>query len=470
MTKSGSSVRLLGTFMLSMVSISAIISLRNFQFMAAQGYAIIFYCFLAALFFFIPTALIAAELVSGWPGKGGIYHWVTQAFGKSTGGFAVWLEWAEGVVWMPTALSFIAVTFAYFIQPFFQHLDIPLAKSPTYLFATMLIILWIMTLINCFGIKISSRFSAFGVLLGSIIPSIIIIGLGLYWLQSGRPLEIAFSLDALIPEFSFNTMILSTGILLSFSGIEVAAYHIQDTKNPKTTFPRATFISAGLILTLYALGALAIAYVIPQKNITLTGGVMQAFEHFLKAFHLEAWLPVMAGMILLGAMALLNTWILGPSKGLLVSAESGNLPGLFSYVNRFGAPTPILIAQAMIASLLCSVFLFMPSVNSSYWILIVLTSQLVLLMYFLMFMSAIHLRIKEPNTPRVYKVPGGLPGMICVAGIGAFASLGTFLVGFIPPSELALADKQFYITFLATSVIVFCLPPFLWYGWKKIRS
>jgi amino acid transporter len=368
---------------------------------------------------------------------------------------------------MPAALSFIATTLGYLIQPFFHT---SLVDNRLYLFSTVLLILWTMTLINCFGVKTSSRFSAFGVLIGSIVPSILIIGLGLYWLESGRPLEITFSMDALIPAFSFDTLILSTGILLSFAGIEVAAYHIQDTKNPKTTFPRATFISAALILTLYALGSLAIAYVIPKEEIALTGGVMQASQRFLEAFHLEQWLPLMGTMILLGAMALLNTWILGPSKGLLVSAEAGNLPRIFNHVNRFGAPTPILIAQAIIASLLSSLFLIMPSINSSYWILLVLTAQLVLLMYVLMFMAAIHLRITQPNTPRVYKIPGGLPGMILVAGLGALASLATFIIGFFPPAELALPDKQFYVCFLSIAIIVFCLPPFLWYGWKKLKN
>ncbi len=461
---------LLGTFTLTMLSISAIISLRNFPLMASQGYASIFFYGLAALLFFIPAALSAAELVSGWPGKGGIYHWVSEAFGPKVGGIAIWLEWIEGVVWLPAVLSFIAATTAYLVQPLVGPTSLALVDDRRYLVTAMLVILWFTTLLNGFGLKTSSRFSTVGVILGSIVPSALIILLGFYWAFKGHPLQITFSPAALMPEFSFDTLVFFTGVLLSFGGIEVAAYHIQDTQHPQKTFPRATFIAAGLILTLYVLGSLAIAFVIPTETIHLFGGVMQAFQHFFRSLGFPHLTGCAAIMILLGAMAMLNTWIIGPSKGLLVSAEAGNLPHFFTQTNRFQSPVRILYSQGLIGSLLTTVFFWMPTLNSSYMILVVLTSQLILLMYLFMFASVIYLRWKHPHTPRSYRIPGGLPGVIAVAGAGALASILTFFIGFVPPSTLEASARTAYISFLVIGVIGLSLPPFLWYGWQHIQK
>ena len=69
------------------------------------------------MFFFIPLALVAAELATGWPRAGGLYVWVKQAFGDRSGFLAVWFEWIENIVWFPTVLSFVAATLAYVIDP-----------------------------------------------------------------------------------------------------------------------------------------------------------------------------------------------------------------------------------------------------------------------------------------------------------------------------------------------------------------
>ena len=72
----------LGTFSLTLISISAIIGLRNLPTFAVNGLASSFFLLVAALLFFIPVALVCAELASGWPKAGGIYAWVKEAFGQ----------------------------------------------------------------------------------------------------------------------------------------------------------------------------------------------------------------------------------------------------------------------------------------------------------------------------------------------------------------------------------------------------
>ena len=84
-------IRVLGTFPLAMLTVSAIISLRNLSISAEYGSNSIFYLILAAVIFFIPIALVTAELATGWPKAGATYAWVSEAFGKPTGFFALWV-------------------------------------------------------------------------------------------------------------------------------------------------------------------------------------------------------------------------------------------------------------------------------------------------------------------------------------------------------------------------------------------
>ena len=106
-----------------------------------------------------------------------------------------------------------------------------------------------------------------------------------------------------------------------------------------------------------------------------------------------------------------------------------------------------------------SVFLVMPTVSSAYWILNVLAVELYLLMYVLLFASAIKLRYKRPYVERAYKVPGGNFGMWCVAGIGLISCVFTFFIGLLPPAQIHVGSVLFYVLFLVISILLFCFAP-----------
>jgi len=214
---------------------------------------------------------------------------------------------------------------------------------------------------------------------------------------------------------------------------------------------------------------LAIAIVVPKEKIFLHAGVMQAFKSFLEAFNLGWAVKWLAGLAVFGALALLNTWIIGPSKGLLTSALNGELPRFTRYTNNIGSPVAILILQAFIGTALACILLFMPSVNSAYWVLNTMAAQLILLMYLLVFLSVIWLRYTQPNTPRTYKIPGGMIGIWLVAGMGILACVGSFLLGFSPPTEFDFGNHGYYPWILTSGIILFSAPPFICH-WLRKRS
>lgn len=450
----------LGLFTLSMISVSAIIALRNLPTLAKNGFSIVSILVLAALLFFIPVALSCAELASGWPKNGGVYAWVKEAFGEKSGALAVWLEWIESVVWLPTVLSFIASAIAYVVDP-------ALAQNRYYMLTVMLSVLWSGTLLNFLSTQTSGWISTLGIIAGSLIPGAIIIALGSIWFATGQPVQIDLSATSLLPDFSsISSLSYFTVIALGFAGIEVAAFYVQDTENPTRTFPRATFISAAIIITIYVLGALAIAIVIPKEDLSLASGMMQAMTEFFTFLHLPWAVPLFAIFSVIGGLALLNTWIIGPSKGLHASAMNDDLPKFTQITNRNGSPVVILLMQALIGTALISMNLFIPTMNQFYWIFQVQAAQLILLMYLMVFLSVIRLRYTQANVQRIYRIPGGKFGVWLVAGTGATFCVVAFLLGFIPPPEYHFEEKAYALTLLA-GIFLFSLPPFLWQWWRK---
>jgi amino acid transporter len=445
----------LTVFSLTMITVGSVDSIRNLPATALFGSQLIFYFFLGALFFLIPTALVSAELASGWAKQGGIYIWVKEAFGKRWGFLAIWLQWIENVIWYPTILSFVAGTIGYLIDP-------TLTNNPYFLWSIIVCCFWGATLLNLRGMSSSALFSNLCSLAGLLLPMGLIIGLGALWIAQGNLLQIRFDFESIVPHWSDKSMWVSlTAIMMSFCGIEIATVHANDVENPQYAFPKALSYSVGIILSTLILGSLAIAVVLPGKDINLVAGIMQAFEAFFSNYNMHWMMPVVAVMLVLGGLGGVSNWIIAPTKGLLVAAEEGNLPEIFQRTNSNGAPVVMLITQATIVTLLSTLFLFMPSVNGSYWLLTALAAQLYMLMYFIMFIAAIKLRLSNPDHPRPFKIPGGLLGLCFTAGIGIIGVLTTLGVSFIPPGEINVGSAIRYEITLIVGLIVMCAPPFI---------
>ncbi|MDO8954105.1 MAG: amino acid permease [Gammaproteobacteria bacterium] len=460
MSKS-SVVKILSTFSLVMITITCVDSIRNLPASALFGSSVVFFFILSAIVFFIPTALICAELSTTWPEKGGIYTWGKMAFGKGFGLFTVWFQWIENVIWYPLVLSFIAGALSYLLTP-------QLANNKFYVFALINIVFWICTYINLKGLKLSAKLTEVFGILGLIVPMLLIIILGTIWLVGPYPHQIEFTRESMLPHWNNTSMWTSlSAIVMSLTGVEITTIHAAEVKNPQKSYPRALLISTVFILATLILGSLAIGLVVPAAKLNLISGIMDAFSDFLSAYHL-AWLtPIVAISLILGAVAGLNNWIIGPTKGLMVAAQDGYLPPFLQKQNANAAPTNLLYIQGVIVTVLSSLFLFMPSVNSSYWLLNVLTTQLYMLMYLCVFFAFLRLRFTHPNVERPFKVPGGKFGMWLVSGLGIFSMIFTVYIGFIPPPQIPYHSVLEYESILGIGLVAFCLPPIVMHIMQK---
>jgi putative glutamate/gamma-aminobutyrate antiporter len=444
----------LGVLALAMINVAAMVSPRNLPMMAEYGWSLIFFVLVAVVLFLVPVSLAISELATAWPRRGGVYPWVKEAFRGRAGFLAVWCDWAENLVWFPTVLSFTAASLAYAIDP-------SLANNKYFLVGVMLAIFWGTTLAAFRGVGATSAIGSIGTILGAIVPAILVIVLGLAFLADGNPSNIPFSGDALIPNLGLTNLAFLAGAILMFAGMEVAGFHADQSRNPGRDFPRAILLAAVIMVVFTILGSLALAVVVPQHEISLVGGVMQAFQAVFDDLGVGWLLVPTALLVTIGGVAHMIPWIIGPATGLGEVAANGEMPRGLARENAAGAPTRVLVLQAVGGSLFSLLFLFVPSVSTSYWILSVLTAQIIIIMYALIFAAVLRLRYTHPDVERPYRIPGGTIGVWLVAVVGLVGSGLSFVLGFVPPDQLKTGSPVVYVLMITVGLVVLALPPFL---------
>jgi putative glutamate/gamma-aminobutyrate antiporter len=466
MANIGKTVKL-GVFTLAIMNVTAVVSLRGLPAEAIYGVSSAFYYLFAAIVFLIPTALVAAELAAMFQDKqGGVFRWVGEAYGKKIGFLAIFLQWVESTIWYPTVLTFGAVSLA-FIGMNDAH-DMALASNRFYTLAVVLIIYWAATFISLKGMGWVGKVSKIGGLVGTIIPAGLLVLLAIIYLSTGGQSQMDFS-GNFFPDLShFDNLVLAASIFLFYAGMEMGGIHVKDVENPSKNYPKAVFIGSAITVLIFILGTFSLGIIIPEKDINLTQSLLVGFDNYFRYIH-ASWLgPVIAVALAFGVLAGVLTWVAGPSKGIYSVGKAGYLPPFFQKANSKGVQKNILYLQGGAVTVLSLLFVVMPSVQSFYQILSQLTVLLYLIMYLLMFSSAIYLRyiLKKADRPfRIGKKGNGL--MWFVGGLGFCGSLLAFVLSFIPPGQIEVGSNAVWYTVLFLGCIIVVAAPFIIYARRK---
>ena len=90
-----------------------------------------------------------------------------------------------------------------------------------------------------------------------------------------------------------------------------------------------------------------------------------------------------------------------------------------------------------------------------------LTAQIIIIMYALIFAAVLRLRYTHPDVERPYRIPGGTAGVWTVAVVGLAGSALSFVLGFVPPDQLKTGNPVVYVLGIALGLAILALPPFL---------
>jgi amino acid transporter len=442
---------------LGLMTTASVASLRAAPSMAVYGLAAIFLYLVPAVIFLLPTAAVSAELASGW--KGGVYKWVSQGISPPAGFLAVWCQFAMTIFYYPSLLAFVASNLAYVINP-------DLASNGLWIAAVIMVCFWAGVFVSSMGTKSIAGLSSAGLIIGTLVPGVVLVVLGSVFLGGGNESAAPMTASHMLPAWAgLASLVLIINNFLSYSGMEMNAVHVSSLRSPGKEFPKAMFLAVGLVLLIFILPALAISWVVPANQISLTAGVMQAFDAVFGQFGADWLTPIAAVMLVVAALGGMLTWLAGPSKGLLlVSRENGYLPPWLQRLNKHGVQQNILVAQGLVTTLIALMYAFIPDVSSAYWMFSVITTQVYLIVYLLMFIAAVRLRRNQPDHPRGFRAPMLVP--LCV--LGFLASVAAMSIGFVPSSQFGGSSALVYVAIVAGGLVILgLLTPFLFYKLRK---
>lgn len=422
---------------LAILTVVAVASLRSLPAMADYGLASVLLYLIPAVLFLVPTALVAAELATGW--KGGVYVWVREAFGNRAGFVAIWLQWIQNVVWYPIQISFIAVSLSYVFG------SGRLGNNGVYVATVIIVLYWVSTLVALRGGNLFAKVGSISGLIGTLFPAALLIILGAIWLFAGEPMHTSLQASALLPPWTgIASIVLIVSNVLAYAGMEVNAVHANDMKDSGREFPRATALSTVLTLLVLVLPTLAIAFAVPHRELGLIDGINLAFKEFFDHFGMSWGVPVISLLIALGAFSSVITWIAGPSRGLLAAARTGLMPPVLQKRNAAGVQEGILLAQGAIVTVLALLFVLIPNGNTA-------------------FVAAIRLRISHPEVVRTYRVPA----LKWIAGVGFVAAAAAFVLTFVRPAGFTGMSSLGYALLVAVVVVVLGVPPLIMYALRR---
>lgn len=452
------------------ITASMVMAVYEYPTFATSGFSLVFFLLLGGILWFIPVGLCAAEMatVEGWE-EGGVFSWVSNTLGEKWGFAAISFGYLQIAVGFIPMLYFVLGSLSYI-------LDWPeLNQDPITKTIAALIILWGLAFTQFGGTKYTAQIAKFGFFGGILLPAAILIVLAIGYLASGAPLAIEISAATFFPDFTqMGTLVVFVAFILSYMGVEASATHVNEMKNPGRDYPMAMLLLMIAAICLSSIGGLSVASVIPHEQINLSAGVVQTFNvlisHYGPGF--EWAIRAVAALLVLGVLAEIASWIVGPSRGMYVTAQKGILPQAFAKVNKNGVPVTLVVSQLSLTSIALIVLTNTGGgSNMSFLIALALTVVIYLCSYFLLFLGYIHLVRKQPEKKRSFNIPGGNGFKITVASVGLIISVLAFIISFFPPSSLPGAEaSNSYVELLVVSFIVVLALPFIIYAFHDKRG
>jgi amino acid transporter len=452
----------LGLLDLVLFNTVAIVGLRWVALAGHSGPSSLTLWVLAALAFFIPQGLCVMTLSSALPKDGGLYVWISEAFGERQGFIAGWLYWASNILYFPTLCLSTAVFGLYIFNDQFAALE----HSQTFAAGASLIMLGVALGFNIVGTGTGRWLQNLGGL-AQWLPSLVLIGVGLIALFADGSAT-AMPASSLVPTFSnLDTIIFFSQICFAFAGLELAPVLAGEIREPRRTIPRALLISGVVIGGIYLLNTLALMWALPPDKISIIAGVNQAIAA-AGAAHGMAWLgPPVALLMTLAGIGGLGAWLIGSARLLFVGGMDRLLPPAFARVHpRWNTPYVALLVQAGLAAVFILAATQGSSVHTAYLILVDANAILTFVVYLYLFASAVKLHRRIAKTPEAIAIPGGAFGSVVANGIGFLTTVGAITLALVPPSDTS--DKVgFFLKVLVGTVGFFIAGLVLYWSAKR---
>ncbi len=368
---------------------------------AALGNAQYFWWIFLILTFLLPYGLIASELGTTYDGEGGLYDWVTKAFGPRWGARVAWYYWINFPLWMASLAVLCPELIGMMIGVelgFFSALVIELA------------FVWIIVVIT-FRPVCDSAWILNGAAVIKVILALTVGVLGIYGaITNGFANE--YTLSSLLPTFDLDSLSFISVILFNFLGFEVICTFAADMENPKKQIPQAIVAGGLVIASIYILSAFGIGVAIPTQELSTSAGLIESL--MVLTGSTDGWfITLMTLFFLLTLFGNMISWSLGVNNVARYAARKGSMPAVFARSNeKNDMPIGSAIMNGIVAT---AVLLLAPLIPNEdlFWSFFALNLVMFLMSYIPIFPAFLKLRKIDADTERPFRV-GGSDGFLKV--------------------------------------------------------
>jgi amino acid transporter len=376
----------------------------------------------------LPTAFMIGELSSALPSEGGYYAWVRRAMGNFWGFQEAWLSLVASIFDMaiyPTLfVLYLTRMFPWFAE---GHRGVMVG----------VIVVAACALLNIAGVRVVSTTSLWLFFLLSS-PFVVMVMLAPF--RYG-----AFLHTVTTPTTSKVDMM--GGLLIAmwnYMGWDNASTIATEVERPQHTYPRAMLVAVAIV---------AASYIVPVAAVWMTG--LQA-----GAWETGSWADI-AGMLggpllrvglvaggMISAFGMFNALVMSYSRLPLAMAQDGMLPKVFAKLHRKTRAPWVAISVCAVGWAMC--------LGLGFERLVTIDILLYGCSLGLEFVALIFLRIREPDLPRAFRVPGGMFGAIAV-GIVPMLLLGFSIIRSETEHVLGMSSFAFGMILIGAGVVAYAI-------------
>jgi amino acid transporter len=424
---------------------------------AGYGRAILI-LLLTPILWSLPTALMIGELSSSLPAEGGYYAWVRRGMGDFWGFQEAWLSLVASIFDMaiyPTLfVLYLTRMFPWFGDPqngitfdFLPGASIHITAA----FLVGLAVVIACALLNIAGVKVVSTTSLW-LFFALSAPFVVMVILA--------PFKYGALLHAVTtPTTSKVDMI--GGLLIAmwnYMGWDNASTIAAEVERPQRTYPRAMLAAVGIV---------GLSYILPTAAVWMTGLSPTAWETgswaeiagLLGGPFLRIAL-VLGGMI--SAFGMFNALVMSYSRLPLAMAQDGMLPSVFGKLHSKTRAPWVAISVCAVGWALC--------LGLGFARLVTIDILLYGCSLGLEFVALIALRVREPNLPRAFRVPGGMFGAAAI-GIAPMLLLGLAIFRSETEQVLGMSSFAFGMILIGAGVVAYGLNHALKpQGWAAVAA
>jgi glutamate:GABA antiporter len=419
---------------------------------------------LAAVFFFVPGALVINELSSRFPEEGGLYAWSREAFGPFHGFVAGWTYWIYTVFYFP-GLLLASASMAAYILP---GQGVSLAENRAFLLSISLALLLVAVVLNIIGLNIGKWLQNAGGV-GTYVPLCILVAVAaIVAFEHGSATH--FTLHNMMPTWNWDTVNFWSQIAFAFTGLELVSAMSEEVRDPRRTLPRAVLGAGALIALMYIVGTFAILALVPAENIDPQSGVFNAITVGSVALKAGVLGVLAAALVTMGNAGGVGSTVAGIARVPFVVGIDRYLPAAFGKIHpRWKTPWISILVQAGLSGII----LLLSQVHTrsaivGYQIVVDAAIILYFIPFLYMFAAIIKLagrRDRRENEHAVL-VPGGKVGIWICGALGFIVVLVGIGLSFVPPGGSDAVD--FEVKLIGGTVGTLLIGLFLY--WRGARS